>query len=477
MRDYIIFYLNGEKRTVKGEKVFLTLSEYLRYDQNLTGTKVVCAEGDCGACTVLAARIRPCGENKPAQFEFQTLNSCINFLFLMDGCHIVTVEGLKENGELHPVQKAVRDHYGAQCGFCTPGFVASITGFFEDKKEATHADIKKHCSGNLCRCTGYKPILEAALSVNPQTVTTLRERYYDSGQVGELLEHVKIPVSIRSEGRSFHAPLTFEEALRLRKVYGDLKVFSGATDLGVQVNKGKLEAANILSLNLIPELYGIGSDGGFINIGAKATLSEAEKYFEDRIPEISSLLNLFASPQIRNVGTVSGNVANASPIGDMIPALLALDAQVHLESKDGGGRIVKLDKFFLGYRKTDLGDDEIIRQVSIPHPKQGAIFKIYKVSKRKDLDISTLSAAFYLEMNNTVISRARIAYGGVSPYARRIYSAENHAVGRKFDMDLMKELSDIIGGEVTPISDMRALSSYRRRVSGNLLFKFYQETH
>lgn len=477
MRDAIVLYVNGARREVRGAAAFLTLSDWLRYEQRLTGTKVVCAEGDCGACTVLLGR-----RSGDRPWRFDPINACILTMAQLDGAHVLTIESVESNGALHEVQRAMCDNHGSQCGFCTPGFVMAMLGHFEHnpKERATPKQVANHITGNLCRCTGYLPILDAAVDVRPEALESVVARHH-STQIESALDaiardslHIEDP-----ERGAVHAPATVSELFALRAKHPDARIIAGNTDLGVMVNKQKLwpagTARRAISLHLLHELDGVKVGEAQVTIGARATLGEVERAVKDAAPDFSRLLRVFASPQIKNAGTLVGNVANGSPIGDTIPSLYALGAEVELSSARGA-RWVPIDQFYLGYRKTQLAEDEVVTRVRFAPLGDKALFRAFKICQRRDLDISYVGAAFYLAHDGEVIREARVAYGGVGPTVLRLRDVERMLAGVALrDEAAWERVAEAIERAVTPRSDLRGSEEGRRVLSGNLLRKLGYE--
>ena len=368
MRDHILININGKTHRIEGDASFQTLANYLRQDVAATGTKIVCEEGDCGACTVLTRRT--------ADADYRPVNSCILNLAQLDGSSIVTVEGLREK-VLHPVQTAMVNCHGAQCGYCTPGFVMAVAGMFETCDRVNEKQVRDGLTGNLCRCTGYEPIIKAALAVDGSESTKMRDRY-------PALPDASDSVTVGN----FAAPATLDEAIAFKRDHPGCTIVQGGTDFGVWVNKRNYAAPAMLSLAKIASLNVLREADGAIVVGANTSLADFETFIADRIPELAKILAVFGSPQIKNAGTLVGNIANGSPIGDTLPYLFVAGAV--LEMNDGI-RTVPIDRFYLGYRKFDLQPDEIITRVRIGIVRD--TLKLYKVSRRKDLDISAFTAA------------------------------------------------------------------------------------
>lgn len=449
MRDHILIHINGREHRIEGDAAFDTLANYLRQDVGATGTKIVCEEGDCGACSVLTRRA--------ADADYRAVNSCILSLAQLDGSSIVTVEGLREANGLHPVQEAMVRCHGAQCGYCTPGFVVAMTALFERSDRVDEKQVRDGLTGNLCRCTGYEPIIKAALAVDGAPTAKMRDRYPD------------LPDAIDSvEVGAFCAPATLEEAIAFKRDHSGCTIVQGGTDVGVWVNKRNYTAPAILSLAKIESLNELREDNGTIIAGANATLADFETLIAEHIPELARIMAVFGSPQIKNAGTLVGNIANGSPIGDTLPYLFVAGAVLEL---NGGTRTIPVDRFYLGYRKFDLHPDEIITRVRIGIVRD--TLKLYKVSRRRDLDISAFTAAIRLAMNGDHIERAGIAYGGVAPTVIRLPRTEAFLVGKSATLDTFEHAGRIARSEIKPISDVRGSADYRLQLAENILAKFW----
>ncbi len=475
-RSSLVFYLNSRRIEISNEHCFLTLSDYLRYEKSLTGTKVVCAEGDCGACTVLLASVH---ELDGHLLKFKSVNSCIMPVFAIDGCHVVTVEGLKKDNELHPVQTAMVENFGSQCGFCTPGFVCAMAALVEnsilEKKEITPKRAQNYLTGNLCRCTGYVPIVKAAVSVPLKKTETLQKRYSDLEQIRELTEVVKISAQIVTSEIKMFLPTTLEEALKIKNQYPQIRIVAGATDVGVWINKGKATYQAVMSLQNISELWEIKKTKDKFIIPARVTFANLQKELEAGLEEFDGILNIFASMQIKNSGTLVGNVVNASPIADTIPFLLVSDAEIEVRSITGT-RLIPLDEFYLGYKKINLKPNEIVTAIHLPcNSGDKQLSKLYKVSLRKDLDISAVTMAARFKLKGQTILDARIAFGGVGPVVLRLKDVEKKWQGQELTKSLLQDLSKDIATWVTPISDVRGSKEYRLLLCQNLLLKMADE--
>ena len=476
MRNKIVFYLNGKRKEVGADKAQMMLAEYLRYDQNLTGTKIVCSEGDCGACTVL--RYYP-----HTQENYLAVNSCITLVGTLDGSSLVSVDALAKNEVLHETQRAMVTCHGSQCGFCTPGFVMALTGLVEKKICAkgvsiSDSEAKNALTGNLCRCTGYGPIIDAATSIDLGKTESIKERFYSEEQKRDLNQVFQESVLIESDEFTFFAPKTIKEALSYLKDFPETRIIAGATDLGVVHNKRKSKLVKLMSLHLMADLYRVEEKDSVITLGARVTLADLRVFLKDKLPEFSNYLDVFASPQIKNIGTVVGNVANASPIGDTPPALLALNASVVIESPQGQREILLKD-FFQGYRKTTLAPGELISALKFSRPSKTSGLRFYKNSNRKDLDISAVNLAIHVDWKNKAekeISQITMAGGGLAATPIRFLKTENFLKGKKLDQATVDQALQEMHKEFTPLSDLRASSAYRHVVVENLFRKFADET-
>lgn len=465
MRKDIVFYLNGKRHSLGAEESKMMLADFLRYEKGLTGTKVVCAEGDCGACTVM--RFFPAGANSQKEPNFYPINSCITPVATLDGSSLITVEALQKEQELHEVQKAMVNCHGSQCGFCTPGFVMALAGLVEKKiedksKTITDQEAKNSMTGNLCRCTGYDGIIEAAKKIDLEKCESLKNRYYNHDQEQDLLNVASTPVKVESDDYSFYAPTSLKAAIEYWDEKDNVRIIASSTDLGVVHNKRRLKLNHLLSLHLIKDLYNVEVENNRIKIGARVTMTQLRREIKNSIPEFAHYLDIFASPQIKNIATIIGNIANASPIGDTPPALLALDASLYLNSK-AGEREIKLKDFYLDYKKTTLRDGEMITAVSFEIPEKN-YFKIYKNSVRKDLDISTVNFSIYISEDE---KEYRIAAGGVAATPIRLIKTEEFLQNNKLDANTVAQAVDILHTEFKPLSDVRASAAYRHMLMEN----------
>tara|TARA_Y100000768_G_scaffold388927_1_gene388826 strand:+ start:14484 stop:15866 length:1383 start_codon:yes stop_codon:yes gene_type:complete len=446
------------------------MAEYLRYIRGLTGTKIVCAEGDCGACSVLVSRI-----HNDQLSPYQSINACIAKMYLYEGCHILTVEGLGKAMDLHPVQEVFVDEQGAQCGYCTPGFICAMAGLAEDLKiknqKPCAQKVKNYLTGNLCRCTGYEPIIQAGLKLDLENTPSLKDLYRDEDILADYKKEKPISIKITGPDQEIFLPKTIDEALAYKT--HEVKMISGATDLGVVTNKGKLKLNKTLSLNNIENLYQVEKSDHFYTIGAKVNLTELEKKLSSDFPEFARLLHIFASPQIKNAATLVGNLVNASPIADTIPFLMVSGAKVRLQSQKGL-REVEIKSFFKGgYKELDLRDDEIVTAVIIPRTQDE--YKLYKVSVRKDLDISVVTFAAGYKLQNNQFESLRLALGGVGPIVITPKKLEQNALGKNLGPKLFQYLAQEVEHEITPMTDHRGSDQFRYQLARNLMIKFGDE--
>ncbi|MBC7658426.1 MAG: FAD binding domain-containing protein [Chitinophagaceae bacterium] len=467
-RNAAVVYINSKRHELRGEEAFMMLADYLRYSAGLTGTKIVCAEGDCGACSVLKASYFG---GRPATFE--PVNACIVMMAQLDGCHIVTVEGLKTDEGLSPVQDAMVRCHASQCGYCTPGFAIAITNCVARGKQSEQG-IKNALTGNLCRCTGYSPLIEAAMMVDAEALPSIESRYLSAVKHEDLQGITAQALHLSSESHTFFAPTTIKDAVKLRKAHSGSRLLASGTDIGVMINKGKSTDAVFISLHLIEGLYAIRREGTRFHVGARVTLSEVHDACQDLIPEFAKLLNIFASPQIKNIGTLIGNVANGSPIGDTLPFLMVANATVHTVNSRGE-RTIPIESLYVGYRQLALQSDEIISSISFDVPKLNETLKLYKASQRKDLDIATVSCAFSVRQARGTITEARLAVGGVGATVIRLTEVEAFLLGKILSEDLIEASSQLLQQSIKPLSDVRGTNSYRRVLVDGLFRKYFSE--
>jgi len=488
IRDVVEFQANQRVCHVGGGDAFLTVSEFLRERLRWTGTKTACEEGDCGSCTVLV------GQPTPQGLTYRPVNSCIRFVHQLDGCHLVTIEGLAAERQLTAVQQALVDCHGSQCGFCTPGFVLTMTAACRqaggDHGTTPPVDWPVELAGNLCRCTGYLPILEAA---RPSETQVRSDEAWGqlTPQFAQRCEELRtsafdIRGTHRAVSRRVVSPVRLDDALRWRAELPQAEVIAGATDLGVRWTKRRQAAATWLDLGRVAELRPIslspaGSGGsaqpeaGVLDVGAMATWADLLRQAETVCPELAGLLRRFGGPQIREVGTIGGNLVNASAIADSLPFLSVLDATVELASSRGR-RWVGIGEFITANHQTALRGDELLVRVRIPLPSRGEHFRLDKISRRRDLDIATITAAIRIREESGQIARAAIAVGGAGPMVCRLDRVETWLRGRTWSEATFAEAADLAAQEVSPWSDLRGSADYRRQVVRGLVRRFFHES-
>lgn len=468
MREYLHFFVNGKEQKISGSEAFQPLSNFLRCQMAITGTKVVCEEGDCGACTVLVGKL------KNGKIEYKPVNSCIQFLYQLDLTHIISIEGLKNKQELNPVQEAMVQCHGTQCGFCTPGFVVAMCDYFDKNKQPCTQGIKDCLTGNLCRCTGYEPIIKAGLNVDVNALIPLSDLYPPAEMTKTFEAGRKESVQIDApEGKVF-LPASIADAAKFKASNADTVIIAGGTDICVLMNKRAYAPKTIMSFCNIDGMSEIKIADNKIQVGATVTLSELETFVREKIPAFFDILWVFGSPQIRNAGTLAGNIANASPIADTPPFLFVMDAVLNLHGKNGT-RQVRINDFYKGYKKFDLNSDEFISSIEIPLPIAGEQIKLYKISRRKHLDISTNTAAFKLKLNADKIEDIAIAYGGVAAVVLRMPKTEAFLKGKALSLSTFQKAGEIACTEITPISDVRGSKDFRLQLAKNMLSKLYYE--
>ena len=444
-----------------------TILNYVRLKLKKTGTKEGCAEGGCGACTIVL------GELKNNKIIYKAINSCIGFLPSLEGKQLILVEDLvSKNGTLHTVQDAMINYHGSQCGFCTPGFVMSLFAMYKNFSSYNKENIQDSISGNLCRCTGYRPILDAGKSLN----NINRSDQFDKNKkkIINLLKKINSEnISLKNGNKKYFSPRSISELIKNIKENPNSIFLSGGTDLSLNVTKERKDINNIISLNSVKELKFIKKKNSNIEVGAATSLIEFESFIKKYYPDFSTILKRYGSVQIRNVGTIAGNIATASPIGDTLPLLLSLDAKVVLQ-KMSKKTILPLKNFFISYRKTKLKKGQFIHSIIIPIFKNN-VFKAYKISKRIDDDISSVCASFNLEINNKKIKNIKIAYGGMAPIPKRATNCEKTLINSTLSEESFEKAKKKLEKDFNPINDMRATKDYRMEVAKNLLMKCFIE--
>ena len=464
--NIIKFILNDKIQEIHNPDPNETILNYIRLKLKKTGTKEGCAEGGCGACTIVI------GELKKNNIIYKAINSCIAFTPSLEGKQLLVIEDLMlKNGSLHPVQTAMVNYHGSQCGFCTPGFVMSLFSMYKNNNSYNEKTIKESLSGNLCRCTGYRPIIDAAKSLNYSKSDQFKK---DKRKTITLLKKIQPKsISIKNQNKKYFAPRTINELKKIIKKYPNLDFFSGGTDMSLIVTKQKKDLDNIIYLNSISELNYIKENYKYIEVGATTSLRQFELFIKKHYSDFNEILKRYGSVQIRNVATMAGNIATASPIGDSLPLLLSLDASIVIGSFNKK-TILPIKNFFIGYRKTRLKKGQFISSIRIPILKNN-IFKAYKISKRIDDDISSVCASFNLAIVNKKIKSIKIAYGGMAAIPKRAIYCEKVLLNSNFSENIILKAQKSLEKDFQPINDMRASKDYRMEIAKNLLIKCFTE--
>lgn len=471
VRHALQFLLNGVEVSLTDVPADQTLLDYLRLERKLTGSKEGCAEGDCGACSVLVGRLLD------GELVYEAVNACIRFMGSLDGCHVVTIEHLQSaDGTLHPVQQAMVDHHGSQCGFCTPGIVMSLYGLWMQKSEPSVEDIEIALQGNLCRCTGYAPIIRAAqaITANPAQDVLVAERE----DVNTILRSMRDGrrVECGPEDNHFIVPAHLDDFAHAMLEYPDATIVAGSTDVGLWVTKFLKPIAPAIFIGNIAELQSIEVTDDALVLGAGVTYAQAEPFVAEYFPAMLPLWRRIGGAQVRYMGTIGGNIANGSPIGDTPPPLIALGASIILRKGDER-REVKLEDFFIDYGKQDIERGELVESITIPKLGAGEYFEVYKVSKRRDEDISSVCAAFRAFADDGVVEEIAIAFGGMAATPKRARLAEAAFLGKAGrDEATIDAVVAALAEDFQPISDMRASADYRMLVAQNLVRRFVVES-
>ncbi|MFL5260116.1 MAG: xanthine dehydrogenase small subunit [Hyphomicrobiales bacterium] len=434
-----------------------TLLDYLRLSEKSRGTKEGCGEGDCGACTVALGTLRD------GRIGWEPVNACIVLLGQIDGKELVTVEDLAPRGELHPVQRALVDHHASQCGFCTPGFVMSLFCLYQSGRRATRKEIVDQIAGNLCRCTGYRPIVDAALAVCTGDAPGA--------------PRIEVPpcddedMFIGDERRFFAAPAMLDALASLARTHPDAVILAGGTDVGLWITKQLCDLPKIIHIGRVRELNTIEDDADRLVLGSAVTYAEAEPFLGTIDPDIGEMLRRLGSKQVRAMGTVGGNIANGSPIGDTPPILIALGASIELR-KGNATRELALEDFFIAYGRQDRAPGEILTRITVPKLKGDEAFRCYKISKRFDQDISAVMAAFNFKLSDRRIESARVAFGGMAATPKRAQATEAALTGLSLDEPRAWEgAAAALREDFSPIDDHRASAKYRLETARALLMK------
>ena len=464
--DTIQFLLNNKIHKIMNPDPNKTILNYIRDDLKKTGTKEGCAEGGCGACTIVL------GELDKGKMNYKSINACISFLPILNGKQLILVEDLADSNKPHIVQEAMVKFHGSQCGFCTPGFTMSLFSMYKNYKSINNELVEEVLSGNLCRCTGYRPIIEAAKSLNNKKDYDQFRR--NQNKTISLLRKIKdVDIEINYRGRKYFAPKTIPNLKKLLKKYPNAKILSGGTDLSLEVTKFRKEIKTIISLKSINKLNFIKKGKNLLEIGATTSLFKFQNLIKKYFMDFYDVLKRYGSLQIRNVGTIAGNIATASPIGDMLPLLLSLDAKIVIYGANKK-KIYSLNQFFISYRKTKLKKGEFIYSIKIPLNREN-VFKAYKISKRFDDDISSVCGSFNFLIKKNRITKVAIAYGGMSEIPKRALTIEKNLINSEFSENTFSRAVDLMNKDFSPLDDMRASKNYRLTVAKNLLLKAFYE--
>ncbi len=468
-RSEIRFVLNDRDVSLDRVGANDTLLDFLRLDCRLTGTKEGCAEGDCGACTVLVGRLQN------GTLRYEPVNACIRLTASLDACHVVSIEYLSDpNGKLHPVQQAMVEHHGSQCGFCTPGFVMSLYALWMQNPDPSETQIETALQGNLCRCTGYEPIIKAAKAAttlgSPAEDALTLERATMTARLTELRDGKRVDVA--NGGSRCILPASVDDLAEILLEMPEATIVAGATDVGLWVTKFLRDISPVVFLNHLDELRQIVKTEDAIKIGAGVSYADSQAVISERHPHLGAFWDRIAGWQIRSMGTIGGNIANGSPIGDTPPVLIALGATITLR-KGAARRTLPIEEFFIDYGKQDMANGEFLESISIPNATPHSLHAAYKISKRRDEDISSVCAAFNVTVQNGTITAARIAFGGMAATPKRAAHAEAALVGAVWSEATLIAAAARLGEDFSPLSDWRASAEYRLQVSKNLFRKFW----
>lgn len=464
------FLLDGQVMQVVNPSPTLTVLEYLRNDLGRTGTKEGCAEGDCGACTVMLGELVEGGK----RISWRAVNSCIRFLPTLDGKELVTVESIRDGKRPHPVQRAMVDHHASQCGFCTPGFGMSLLALYLSQSSPKREQVVEALSGNLCRCTGYRPIIEAGCRMSDYAAPSKwsREDAQSVARIDSLASIRRKPGEPSLDFPGYRAPRTLDELAAALVADPDALILAGGTDVGLWVTKHLRDLPGIIYIGDVAALNQITRVGTALRIGAAVPLSDAWTALVAVHPQLAEQARRFASPPVQNSGTLCGNVANGSPIGDSMPALIALGAHVELRS-GSQTRSLPLEQFYLGYQKKDLAPGEFVTSVIVPPADPAMMFASYKLAKRFDQDISAVSTGFAVTTRDGVVVDARLAFGGMAAVPKRAANAESELVGRPWTLETCESATRALAADFEPLTDLRATQAYRLQAAGGLLRRFY----
>ena len=473
VRCTVRFYLNDVLVTLSEVDPDCTVLEFLRLDRSLKGTKEGCAEGDCGACTVLVGRL-----DAEERLVYEAIDSCIRFVPSLDGTHVVTIEGLSASAEdLHPVQQAMVESHGSQCGFCTPGIVMALYAHWLSEGDTAVEAVERALQGNLCRCTGYGPVIRAARTVDRHGSRLADPLVSGRESMTAKLRALRDDALVRIAGPHGTAilPATVDDLAAMLASNPSATILAGGTDVGLWVTKHLKPLPEVVFLTRVRALQAVSVDDEAITLGAGMSYSEARRTLARYFPPLASLCDRIGGEQVRNAGTIGGNIANGSPIGDTPPPLIALGATLALRKGDRR-RILELEDFFLDYGVQDREPGEFIEAITIPFPAAGDRFSVYKVSKRFDEDITSVLGAFRLRLAGGIVAQAVIAYGGMAAVPKRARAVEAALLGRPWTRAGLEAAMAAFDDDFRPLDDWRASAAYRMLVAKNLLLRFWHET-
>lgn len=473
IRSSLRFILNDRDVEITDISATRTLLDFLRLDQRMVGSKEGCAEGDCGACTVLVGRLRQ------GELEYEAVNGCIYFVGSLDGAHVVTIEHLSApEGALHPVQQAMVDFHGSQCGFCTPGIVMSLYGLWMQKPTPTGAEIEQALQGNLCRCTGYSPIVRAAKAISNYGDVAKDPLRVERESIKQRLAalHDGARVEIGAGRNRLIVPANVDDLAEIYIAEPGATLVSGATDVGLWVTKFMRDIGPMIFVGEVPELHHVEEFGGEIKLGAAVSYTAAAGIIGAHFPQLTELWYRIGGAQVRNAGTIGGNIANGSPIGDTPPPLIVLGASVTLR-RGSQRREVKLKDYFISYGKQDREPGEFVESVTIPLLPANEQLACYKITKRRDEDISALCGAFRIFVNETGdVGMVRIAFGGMAATPKRATAVEEALAGKPWTIETVEAALPAFAVDYQPLTDMRASAEYRLLTAQNLLRRFFAES-
>ena len=465
MRDHIQFLLNGETVTERHLDPTMTVLQYLRERRMQTGSKEGCAEGDCGACTVML------DELVDGKVRRRSVNACILFMGALDGKEIRTIESLGTPDEPHEIQKLVAEKHGSQCGFCTPGIVMTLAALQADDIPKSRDSIDEALAGNLCRCTGYGPIIDAAMAMDPKAKVEDNSARLASLQHGET---IKLSANIYGIEKRFYDPKTLDELTRLITKHPDATLLAGGTDIGLWVTKHHKTLSTIIYLGNVEALNTLTEDRDVLHIGAGVKYADILNQLVALYPHMDTVMRRIGATQVRNLGTIGGNIANGSPIGDMPPLLIAAGAKLVLVGAEGE-RTIPLADYFIDYGKQDLRTGEFVKSITIPKPRANQNYFAYKISKRFESDISAVCMAMSFDLEDGVCTNICIAYGGMAATPKRAVASEKTLEGNDWTEINVRKAMTALTSDFTPIDDMRATKDYRMQVAQNLILKAWLE--